>query len=107
MKELKMNKWADYLVSAVRYAPGSGNRIITYFKVHEDTGNSIAEGRTWNKDELLTALIRGKTFFTIQKDENGKWIKGEEVSISSFKEIFVRSDFKNVPGDYLQNIAEF
>jgi len=102
-----MTKWADYLVSAVRYEPGSNNRIITYFKVHEDIGNSIGESRTWTKDELLNELIRGKTFATILKDQNGKWIKGEEVTISSFKEIFVRSDFKNVPGDYLQNIAEF
>ena len=102
-----MNKWADYLISAVRYEPGSNNRIITYFKVHEDIGNSIGESRTWTKDELLDALIQGKTFITVRKDENSNWIRGEEVALSSFKEIFVRSDFRNVPGDHLNNVSEF
>lgn len=102
-----MNKWADYLISGVRYASGSNNRIISYLKIHIDNGNSLGESRTWTKAELLDALIQGKTFATVRKDGNGNWIRGEEVALSSFKEIFIRSDFRSIPGDYLDNISEF
>ncbi len=100
-------KWADYLISAVRYDTGLSNKIISYFKVHIDKGDSVGESRTWTKNELLDALIKGKTFVTILKDKNGKWMKGEEISIASMNEIFIRTDFKNTPEDFLDNLPDF
>ena len=102
-----MNKWADYLISAVRYRSDSKNRIIAYFKIHTDNGASIGEIRTWTKEELLAALIDGKSFVTIAKKNNGKWMKGSEVSITSNKEVFIRTDFKNIPEDFLESLPEF
>jgi hypothetical protein len=102
-----MNKWADYLISAVRYKTDSSSKVIAYFKVHTDNGNSIGESITWSKEELLEALVKGNSFVTIIKKENGKWTKGMEVTISSNKEIFVRTDFRNIPEDLLESLPEF
>lgn len=100
-------KWADYLISAVRYDTSSKNRIISYFKIHTDTGDSVGESRTWTKDELLDALVHGKSFVTIKKKDNGKWMKVSEVSVTSNKEVFIRTDFRNIPEDFLEDISEF
>jgi len=104
---VKMNKWADYLISAVRYDSDPNNRMIAYLKVHEDVGESVGESRTWTKDELINALIHGKTFMTIIKDGSGNWKRGFEISIKSSKEIFIRTDVKNVPGDFLEDLPDF
>lgn len=100
-------KWADYLISAVRYESGSGNRIIEYFKVHSDNVNSIGEVRTWSKSELLAALINGKSIATIKKDNEGKWMKCHNIAFYSLNEIFIRTDFKIIRGDNLGNLPEF
>jgi hypothetical protein len=104
---MEKEKWADYLISAVRYEPASSKKIISYVKVHIDNGEDIGESKTWSKIELLEALNHGKTFITILKNGNGKWLKGEQITVSSFKEVFVRSDFRNLPGDYLDRVTEF
>lgn len=100
-------RWADYLISSVRYESGTANRIIEYFKVHSDNVDSIGESRTWSKAELIAALMNGKSIATIRKDKEGKWIKCQNVTTASFKETFIHSDFKNIPGDYLENVSEF
>ena len=100
-------RWADYLISAVRYESGTDNRIIKYLKVHSDEIRFVGEGRTWSKTELLDALRNGKSIATIKKDKEGKWTKCHNVSLASYNESFIHSDFKNIPGDYLENISEF
>ncbi|MBV6419613.1 MAG: hypothetical protein DAHOPDDO_00836 [Ignavibacteriaceae bacterium] len=106
-KDVKRNKWADYLISAIRYSSESNNRIIAYLKVHMDEGDTVGESRTWAKDELLQAMAQGKTFATIQKDSKGNWKKGEDISITASSEIFIRSDQRKIPGDFLENLPGF
>jgi hypothetical protein len=106
-EELKLNRWADYLISAIRYSSDSNNRVIAYLKVHMDEGDTVGESRTWTKDELLQAMAQGKTFTTIQKDSKGFWKKGEDVSITASSAIFIRSDQRKVPGDFLENLPGF
>ena len=106
-RSVKMNKWADYLISAVRYNSSSNNRTISYLKVHEDVGESVGESKTWTKDELIDALIKGKTFVTILKDGSGNWKRGSDVSIKSSKEIFIRTDVKNISGDFMEDLPDF
>lgn len=75
-----MNKWADYLISAVRYADQQQG-YITYVKVHEDQTRKIGKGYTWNRDEIIEALTAGKSLMTIYKKETGDWIKGLVVNL--------------------------
>ena len=100
-------KWADYLISAVRYDSNPNNRMIKYLKIHEDVGKSAGESKTWTKEELIDSLVKGKTFVTILRDGNGNWKKGGDVSITSSKEIFIRTDFKSITGDFLEDLPDF
>jgi hypothetical protein len=102
-----LEKWADYLISAVRYNSDSSKRIISHFKVHVDNGDSIGESRTWTKEEVLMAFSTGHNFSAIIKDSNGKWKKGADISISRFDDSFFRTDLKDIPGDYLEEVTEF
>jgi len=102
-----MEKWADYLISGIRYNSDSEKKIIAYLKVHIDNGDSVGESRTWTKDEVLKEFSKGKRFATIFKELNGKWRRGGEVSISQLNELFIRTDSNNIPGDYLEEIPEF
>ena len=105
--KVELVKWADYLISAVRYESGSEKRIISYLKVHKDNINFVGEGRTWSKEELLEALKEGNSLATIRKDSKGRWFKNNNVAISSFYETSISSDYNNIPGDYLENVPEF
>jgi hypothetical protein len=102
-----MEKWADYLISAIRYDSDSLKRIISHFKVHTDNGDSVGESRTWTKEEVLKAFSSGHNFSAIIKDSNGKWRRGEKISIVQLNELFIRTDSKNIPEDYLEEIPEF
>lgn len=76
-----MKKWADYLISAVRYSEEQNKKIISYFKVHQDKETAIGEGYTWSRDEVINAVNEGKTFYTIHKKNNGNWEKGNNVAL--------------------------
>ena len=102
-----MEKWADYLISAVRYELDTHSRVITHLKVHIDNGDSVGESRTWTKEEVLKAFSSGQNFSAIIKDSNGKWKKGGDISISQLDEAYLRTSSKNIPGDYLEEIPEF
>jgi hypothetical protein len=102
-----LEKWADYLISGVRYNSDSARRIISHFKVHIDNGDSVGESRTWTKEEVLKAFSNGQNFSAILKDSNGKWRRGEKISIVQLNELFIRTDSKNIPEDYLNEVHEF
>ncbi len=72
-------KWADFLISAVRYEEFSNHTQITHLKIHSDDGIKVSGGSTWTREEVIAALMNGKTFMTIFKDIKGGWQKGKEV----------------------------
>ena len=86
-----MKKWADFLISAVRYEEEMSKKIITHCKVHPDNGDTIGEGTTWTKEEVLEALNSGYTFLTIRKVENGKWKKGNRFNVINVEKVYLRT----------------
>lgn len=104
---ITMEKWADYLISAVRHQVGSGRRIVSHFKIHSDRGNSVGECITWTKEEVLEAMSKGNTFTTIRRLPDGRWKRGTTVSLSRVEEIFLRTDSEKMPEDKLTDLPEF
>ena len=102
-----MKKWADYLVSAVRFEENCNNKVISYFKIHRDNGDSVGEGSTWTKQEVLDAMLRENTFFTIQKTNGGKWKKGKRIFKGSTDVLFLNINFENLLEHNQVSIAEF
>lgn len=87
-----MNKWADYLISAMRITKNPNNKLIAYFKVHKDKGECIGAGTTWTEDEVLEAINNGNTFITIYKENNGRWKKGSWVEEIIDDHLFTKSE---------------
>ena len=66
-----MSKWADYLISEVRYIETTTTKHITSVKVHEDKGDKVGNSTIWNRQEVINAINLKSTFCTIIKTEKG------------------------------------
>src|SRR5436305_250369 len=72
-------KWADYLISAVRYST-SGSHIDAVW-VHVDNLDSVGAGSAMTRSRVVTLLQVGSTFCTIFKSADDKWRRGAEVRV--------------------------
>ena len=102
-----MRKWADYLISAIRYEETICKKIISHCKVHADNGDSVGPGTTWSKEEIMDAIEKGVTFYTIIKDISGKWKKGNRVTIKKEKNVYLNDTPENITEDNMVSIPEF
>ena len=102
-----MEKWADYLISAVRYEDNMNGKVISYFKIHRDNGDSVGKGSTWTKEEVLNAMQRGETFITISRVNGGKWKKGKNILLANPDVLFLNPDSQNLIYDNRLTIPEF
>ena len=102
-----MEKWADYLISAVRYENELNKKVISYFKIHRDNGDSVGEGSTWTLDEVRDAMQRGETFLTISKVNGSKWKKGKSILISNTNALFLNIDSEELMEPEFVAIPEF
>ena len=102
----KMNKWADFLISAIRYENELFKNSIAYLKVHPDYGTEIGAGSTWTKEEVINAMYNGKTFYTILKEKTGQWKKGSLVALITRNGKSVITDSEITDLDYLTNLQE-
>ena len=105
-KEMKMIKWADYLISAIRYDDEMVKNAIAYLKVHPDFGEEIGAGSTWTNEEVISAMYDGKTFYTILKEKTGEWKKGSHVALVTKNGKNVLTDSEYTDLDYLTNLQE-
>jgi len=101
-----MEKWADYLISGVRY--DSEHSHIEKVRVHEDTGDKVGSVFESYRQEVVTNIKSKKTYITIYKGHDNKWKKGEEVQIIVVDGIeYIRTDRNQKKSDNLENLPEF
>lgn len=98
-------KWADYLISAVRY--NSSGTHIDNVKVHEDKDDSVSAGKEWTRKEVVDALSKGKTFCTIYKSKDNEWSKGEQVTTVAVTTTFIKTKADKKDVDNLENLPTF
>lgn len=101
-----MKKWADFLISAVRFSEERNNKVISYLKVHQDIEFAVGAGFTWSREEFMRAIKEGKTFYTIYKKNNGDWKKGNTVNIVRANGGMVITDDENLYQDHLSHLLE-
>lgn len=101
----RMAKWADYLVSAVRY---DGNKErIEQVKVHEDKGDSVGTVKVWTRAQVVSAIGQGMTCCTILQSGD-QWRRGEDIHVVVVGgEKFIRTDANSVKRDNLGELPEF
>ena len=101
-----MAKWADYLISAVRYNDDH-EKIVKVIR-HEDKDSSVGTGEERTRSSVVGDLQNDITYCTIIKNNDGKWNKGAEVHIVYVNSIaFIKTDKNNTPKDNLENLPEF
>ena len=101
-----MAKWADYCISKVKY--NSEHTHIVKVFVHEDLGETIGNGGEWLRSQVISSLDNGRTFVTITKNSENKWVKGQEVHtiiVGGVK--YIRTDKNQKASDNLENLPEF
>lgn len=100
-----MSKWADYLVSAVRY--DETKTRIELVTLHKDEGSKVVSPFCANREDFFTALRNGQTAITIH-DKDGQWKKGKKISIHKCNgSEFIRTDNNSINQDSLDQVKEF
>lgn len=101
-----MAKWADFLVSAVRYATDEPR--IEKVRVHEDRGDKVGGAFDEKRSQIVGKLEDGRSYTTIYKNEDNKWVKGEEIhTVEVDGETFIRTDKNSKKRDNLGELPEF
>ena len=101
-----MAKWADYLISAVRY--NSEHTHVDQVLAHEDTDESVGEGKIYNRQTIVDAIKNGTTFVTIYKNDQGKWSKGQKVYVINVNGTdYIKTVDNGKEEDNLENLPEF
>lgn len=99
------NKWADYLISKVKY--DAKHNYITDLYIHKDAGDKVGSGEVYSRQAVISAILKGTTFNTIYK-ENNKWTNGAKVEVVKIDGInYLRTDTNDVKKDNLGELPEF
>ena len=103
-----MAKWADYLVSAVRYESSATGRHISHLRIHEDGDEMVGTAITWTKNQVATSINSCQRFKTIYKNPADRWRMGEDIRVIIIdNEYFLRTDANRVKADNLGELPEF
>jgi hypothetical protein len=101
-----MDKWADYLISAVRTGPTPDR--IDCVEVHSDFGCVVCENLILSRTDLITNIKKGIRYVTIFKTPMGKWRRGEDIHLITVNgEDYLRIDNKAEAADNFENTPEF
>lgn len=102
-----MSKWADYLISAVKYTTVGTAKHISQVKVHNDNGDSVGLETIWSRHQVISVIDKS-TFMTITKGSDGKWNKGALVEkIYEFGDWYIKTKADSTKNDNLGSLPEF
>lgn len=98
-----MTKWADYLVSAVKY---DADKKITQVMQHKDIDGQISGGELVDRDTVTTNLKKGATYATIF-NANSSWQIGDQIRLIRAGSAYsIRTDTNKVEYDNLKFLSE-
>ena len=97
-------KWADYVITGVRYAPG-GNSLLQ-LEVRQDSGDAMGPEALWTRERVLQAIAQGTTFVTA-------YLRGRSFSsgvcvgvVSVDRQPFLRADGKRIAADNIDGFRQ-
>ena len=101
-----MVKWANYLISEVRYSPD--HRRILQVKQHQDLDNSISEGEIVERSIVASNLKKGFTYMTIHNGSSNTWKRGNTIKAYLVDgDYYIRTDKNKINLDNLGTLNEF
>ena len=100
-----MVKWADFVISAVRYS--SDHKYISEMKQHPDNDGDIGEGEVIDRSSVAANIKRGKKYSTVF-NAGANWKIGNGIrTFITDGEFFIRADKNKVARDNLGQLPEF
>jgi hypothetical protein len=100
------DKWADYLISAVRY--NAQETHIDKVRAHPDNGESVGSGTAVERLTVVSRLDDGYTVVTIYKGSDDKWRRGATVrKVIIDGNSYIRTDADKTKADNLGNLPRF
>lgn len=101
-----VDKWADYLISAVR--SNAAGTHIDAVKLHEDKGDRVGSAVEKTRQQIVTLLEGNTTISTIFKGPDDKWRRGADVRIVTIEGTnYIRTDADKIKADNLGNLPRF
>jgi len=100
-----MVKWADFLISEVRY--NAEHTHIDKVKTHIDTGGGVGKFYEEIRSQVISNLQNHKTYYTIVKKDDG-WHRGSKVDIFPVNnKLFIKTSPNQTEDDNLGELPEF
>ena len=102
-----MTKWADYLISAVRY--NDKHTHIELLKVYKDfTDTNPIPADPQARTTVIANLKNGITYLTVAINPDGSFRRGEDVRRIIVNDIeYIRTDANKTDSDDLGNLLTF
>lgn len=102
-----MEKWADFLISAVRY--NTDHTHIEYLVIQADNGDTVAIPPYIESRRQIVGNIKKKlSYLTITRTKEGKWKQGQKVIIVKINEVeYIKTVENKTEDDNLENLPEF
>ena len=101
-----MSKWADYLISAVRF--NNAETHIDMVRTHTDNDESVGMAVDIDRSTVVNRIESGYTFETIYKGSDGKWQRGKRVKIVIINGIkYIKTYADNTTRDNLDDLPRF
>ncbi|MDH3386066.1 MAG: hypothetical protein OEL77_08655, partial [Nitrosopumilus sp.] len=98
-----MKKWADYLISEVRY---DKNHLILMAKRHEENETGITNDHLVDRMKISSDIANGLSYITIY-NRMSTWKKGNKINFFRIDgQPYLRIDENRVNQDYLGDITE-
>jgi hypothetical protein len=99
-------KWAEHLISEVRYSPD--HKRILQVKQHNDLDGKVSEGEIVERDVVSSNIKKGITYVTIHNGSSKTWKRGDRVKAFIVNgERYIRVDKNKVNLDNLGMLNEF
>ena len=99
-----MGKWADYLISEVKYGK---NHLIEQVKIHTEEEGEISSSTLLDRSQISHNIKNGKTYKTIFHGLKG-WNEGDSVQVNRVDgDSFIRIDKNKSEQDFLGPILQF
>jgi hypothetical protein len=104
--EDKVSEQADFYIEKVRY--NKGNTRIVWVSVRQNSSNRLTGAHNMVRKRMISLIREGKQFMTIFRNPEGKYRKGQKISVVRVKGIeYIRTDQDELEKDQLENLPEF
>jgi hypothetical protein len=100
------DKWADYIITAVRF--NLAGTHIQAVQIRADNGDTTGLATETTRAQIVTSLEAGTTFCTATKGSDGNWHKGATVKIVVLdNEKYICTKADGTKKDNLDNLPTF